>query len=57
MWFFEGFCRLLHPDYCAFIDVGTVPDEHALVKYYKVMEGDENIGGVSGFLGLYNLDD
>lgn len=57
MWFFEGFCRSLHPKYCAFIDVGTVPAPDSLVRYYSVMEGDQNIGGVSGFLGLYNLDE
>jgi chitin synthase len=53
MWFFEGFCRLFHPKYCCFIDVGTVPDELGIVNYYKALEGDENLGGVSGFLGLY----
>lgn len=53
MWFFEGFCRLFHPKYCCFIDVGTVPDEYGIVNYYKSLEGDENLGGVSGFLGLY----
>lgn len=53
MWFFEGFCRFLKPKYCAFIDVGTIPEPDGLVKYFMAMEGDVNIGGVSGFLGLY----
>lgn len=53
MWFFEGFCRLFHPKYCAFIDVGTVPEKDGLVKYFLTLEGDEHIGGVSGFLGVY----
>jgi len=34
MWFFEGFCRLWHPKYTCFIDVGTVPDKMGLVKYF-----------------------
>jgi chitin synthase len=38
MWFFEGFCRLLRPKYCTFIDVGTVPDEWGLVKYFLALE-------------------
>jgi len=53
MWFFEGFCRFWHPKYTAFIDVGTVPEPDGLVKYFSAMECDDNIGGVSGFLGLY----
>ena len=53
MWFFEGFCRLLKPKYCALIDVGTVPDKMGLVNYYLPMENDSKIGGVSGFMGLY----
>ncbi len=53
MWFFEGFCRLLHPKYCCFIDVGTVPEPNGILKYFLAMEGDPNIGGVCGFLGLY----
>jgi len=53
MWFFEGFCRLLHPKYCVFIDVGTVPSETGIFKYFCALEGDKNIGGVSGYMGLY----
>jgi len=53
MWFFEGFCRLWHPKYCGFIDVGTKPEADGLAKYYRAMEADPTVGGVSGFLGLY----
>jgi len=53
MWFFEGFCRLWHPKYCGFIDVGTKPEADGLAKYYRAMEADPGVGGVSGFLGLY----
>ncbi|KRW99162.1 hypothetical protein PPERSA_07405 [Pseudocohnilembus persalinus] len=52
LWFFEGFCRQFQPKYCAFIDVGTIPNEFGLVKYFEALEGDQNIGGVSGFLGI-----
>ena len=53
LWFFEGFCRLLHPKYCVFIDVGTVPENNGIVKFYISLESDKSIGGVSGFMGLY----
>jgi chitin synthase len=53
MWFFEGFCRLLQPKYCALIDVGTVPHKMGLVNYFLPMEYDKHIGGVSGYMGLY----
>ena len=30
-----------------------MPSEDGLVNYFKGMEADENIGGLSGYLGLY----
>ena len=53
MWFFEGFCKFLKPKYCTLIDVGTVPSEDGLVNYFRGMEADGNIGGLSGYMGLY----
>ncbi|KRX06345.1 hypothetical protein PPERSA_04958 [Pseudocohnilembus persalinus] len=53
LWFFQGFCRLLQPKYLSLVDVGTMPDSMGLVNYYKALEGDPHIGGVSGFMGLY----
>ena len=53
MWFFEGFCRFLLPKYCCFVDVGTVPDETGVINYFKAMESDIQIGGLSGYMGLY----
>lgn len=57
MWFFEGFCRLLKPKYCALIDVGTIPHKNGLLNYYKALESDNSIGGVSGYMGLYFDED
>lgn len=37
--------------------MGTKPKKDGLVKFYMAMEGDPNIGGVSGFLGLYFSED
>ncbi len=56
MWFFEGFCRLFEPKYCALIDVGTKSSPTGIVKYFQSMEDDDKIGGVSGFMGLYFAD-
>lgn len=53
MWFFQGFCRMLKPKYCCLIDVGTVPYKSGIYNYFKAMESDSQIGGVSGFMGLY----
>ncbi|KAL4456824.1 hypothetical protein ABPG73_002271 [Tetrahymena malaccensis] len=52
LWFFEGFCRQFQPKYCALVDVGTLPANDGLVQMYKALEGDSQIGGVCGFMGL-----
>lgn len=26
LWFFEGFCRYIKPEFCVLLDVGTKPD-------------------------------
>lgn len=52
MWFFEGFCRLLKPKYCCLLDVGTTPDKMGIVNYFKALESNPNLGGVSGFMGV-----
>ncbi|KRX08247.1 hypothetical protein PPERSA_01177 [Pseudocohnilembus persalinus] len=56
MWFFQGFCRFLQPTYLTLVDVGTQPDKLGLVNYFRAMEADKNVGGVSGFMGLYFAD-
>lgn len=57
MWFFEGFCRLLNPKYVCLVDGGTRPDKEGIVNFYKAMEKNPRIGGVCGFMGLYNGKD
>ncbi|KAL4500531.1 hypothetical protein ABPG72_002955 [Tetrahymena utriculariae] len=52
LWFFEGLCRQTRPKYICFIDVGTLPSDYGIVQFYKAMEGNQNLGGVCGFLGL-----
>jgi len=52
LWFFNGFCELMHPDYTILLDCGLKPHPHSLVNFFLAMEADKNIGGVCGFMGL-----
>lgn len=52
LWFFEGFCRLLSPEFCVLMDVGTEPYDTGLIKFMEALESDERLGGVSGFMTL-----
>ena len=58
MWFFQGFCRYINPEFCALVDVGTQPEGDGLVQYYRALKlGDQNVAGVSGFMGVYLEED
>ena len=35
LWFFEGFCRFLNPQYIVLLDVGTQPDNEGVVNLIK----------------------
>jgi len=52
LWFFEGFCRYLKPEFCVLLDVGTTPGRHGLVNLIRGFSGNINIGGVSGFMSV-----
>ena len=51
-WFFNGFCRELGAKYAILLDVGLMPDQQALVKMYKHMENDSEVGGVCGYMAV-----
>lgn len=53
MWFLRGFCEILNPHYTVLIDVGTVPNEDAIYKFFIALECDARIGGICGYLNLY----
>ena len=36
-WFFQGICKYLRPKYCLMLDIGTRPDDYALLKLYAAM--------------------
>jgi chitin synthase len=49
LWFFEGFCRYLNPEYVILLDVGTKPEKGAIANLLKGFT-DEDVGGVTGFM-------
>lgn len=52
MLFFEGFCKLMDPEYCILTDVGVQPREDSIYKMWAHMEKNPRCGGVCGYLGL-----
>ena len=48
MWVFEGFCKLVQPDYCLLMDMGVKPHPKALLKLYTALECDSDLGGCCG---------
>ena len=51
-WFFNGFCKELRPEYAVLLDVGLRPEGTAILKMYKHMKNNRNIGGVCGYMSL-----
>ncbi len=51
LWFFEGFCRYLQPEFVVLLDVGTTPD------YYSQLEVNfnGNTRQPGGYNGLTNM--
>ena len=51
LWFFEGFCRYLNPEYIVLLDVGTKPDDKGVVNLLKGFT-DNDVGGVTGLMSV-----
>jgi chitin synthase len=51
LWFFEGFCRHINPQFCVLLDVGTEPDPRGIVNLIKAFQ-DPNIGGATGLMSV-----
>ncbi|CAG9335225.1 unnamed protein product [Blepharisma stoltei] len=47
-WFLHGFCKMIDPKFVQFLDVGTIPNENALVYLYQALLNDERIAGCCG---------
>ena len=57
LWYFGGFCKVMKPDYCMLIDVGTEPEDKALFLLYRALEKDAQIAGVCGEIVPKNDND
>jgi len=47
-WFFNAFGRILNPEVCVLIDVGTKPTHDSIYHLWKCFDSDPNIGGACG---------
>jgi chitin synthase len=47
-WFFNAFSRVLKPDVCILIDVGTKPTPNSLFELWKAFDECPNLGGACG---------
>ena len=52
-WFLKGFCKKFPPEHIALLDCGAKPHDTALFKFFRALEGDPQIAGVCGNMGLY----
>lgn len=51
LWFFEGFCRYLDPEFIVLLDVGTKPDTEGVVNLIRGFV-DKDVGGVTGLMSV-----
>jgi len=47
-WFFNAFGRILNPEVCVLIDVGTKPTHDSIYQLWKAFDTNPNIGGACG---------
>ena len=47
-WFFQGVCKYLKPEFTLMLDVGTRPDDNAILKLTKHMLNNPDCGGCCG---------
>ena len=52
LWFFEGFCRYLDPEFIVLLDVGTKPEDKGVVNLIRGFQGDKDVGGVTGLMSV-----
>eukprot|EP00359_Climacostomum_virens_P000051 CAMPEP_0204897290 /NCGR_PEP_ID=MMETSP1397-20131031/651_1 /ASSEMBLY_ACC=CAM_ASM_000891 /TAXON_ID=49980 /ORGANISM="Climacostomum Climacostomum virens, Strain Stock W-24" /LENGTH=737 /DNA_ID=CAMNT_0052065017 /DNA_START=759 /DNA_END=2969 /DNA_ORIENTATION=- len=48
LWFFEGICPIISPEYVILLDIGTGPQESSLKMLIDAMEHDPNVAGCCG---------
>lgn len=47
-WFFNAFGRILKPEVCVLIDVGTKPTHDSIYQLWKAFDTNPNVGGACG---------
>ncbi|MCJ1247885.1 Chitin synthase, class 2 [Trapelia coarctata] len=47
-WFFNAFGRILNPEVCVMLDVGTKPRAKSLLRLWEAFYNDRYLGGASG---------
>jgi chitin synthase len=58
LWFFEGFCRYLQPEFVVLLDVGTTPDFEGgkgydgLSNLIRGFYANKDVGGVTGLMSI-----
>ncbi|KAI0066085.1 glycosyltransferase family 2 protein [Artomyces pyxidatus] len=52
-WFFNAFGRLLQPNICVLLDVGTRPGNKSIYHLWKTFDLNSNVGGACGEIAAY----
>ncbi|KAN0060386.1 Chitin synthase, class 2 [Thecaphora frezii] len=47
-WYFNSFCKLLQPNVCVLLDVGTKPTGTSIYELWKSFDKHANVGGACG---------
>ncbi|KAJ3329318.1 Chitin synthase, class 2, partial [Blyttiomyces sp. JEL0837] len=47
-WFFDGICKILNPNICILLDVGTKPRKKSFYHLYDAFEHNPHVGGACG---------
>lgn len=47
-WFFNAFGKVLEPNVCILIDVGTMPRNRSIYHLWKAFDANKNVGGACG---------
>jgi hypothetical protein len=52
-WFFNAFGRMLQPNVCVLLDVGTKPGSKSIYHLWKTFDLNSNVGGACGEIAVY----
>lgn len=47
-WFFNAFGRILQPNVCVLLDVGTMPGSRSIYHLWKAFDTNRQVGGACG---------